>query len=701
MAIIRKSITGLKPGSDYLFALKPKNVEIAAADSEQETIRVSIPVFSGTPSIITGLQLASNFQTVIFKFDPINDADLSYFEYQLYDNEFGTGTPINPVTSTSNDPVVISGTNVANVFLVSVENSTDTQTAQYWGRVRAVNIAGNPSTEWSDLIASGELDLISDGFIGSLTAAKITSGTIGAHTIELAGATSIIQSSNYDPNIPIQNRQGWIIKGDGSAEFSSTSIRGTISAQSIYLNSNNRWGRNSANTADSNEFKVGTSSSYLFYDVANNKVTFTGELSAATGTFQGRLQAGDIYIPNATSPNFSVNSSGMLTATGVNISGTITATSGSFTGSITAISGSFSGTIIAGVNGTTQFGNNINGASNFSGFKIGNTGWENAWVQRNDGSVYFNAQSRNVAPDGTARGVSRLYIDDNNALISFNNGTFSVDYNGALYASNANISGTITASLGTIGGFTLSSTSIASSTITINSSTNRITIGVPGTNPCIRLDADEGIFIGHSTFSSAPFSVTMQGGLKASSGTIGGFTISSSSLTRTGTGTATRLQVGDECVLTGSSVSAGSISGAIFASTNSSTTSAAPIQQVNSGSELRRFTSREEYKYDIADLDDQDRNLIDKLRPRKFKWKWIENYEEPEDSKYLRSQDVTFGFIAEEMASIETEGRIGSFGIYEPYQDSFRPIFWRSYDLISLLVAEVQDLRKRISLLES
>lgn len=193
----------------------------------------------------------------------------------------------------------------------------------------------------------------------------------------------------------------------------------------------------------------------------------------------------------------------------------------------------------------------------------------------------------------------------------------------------------------------------------------------------------------------------MSGQLVASSGTIGGFTINAASLTRPGTGGETRLQVGDECVLTGSSVTAGSISGAIFASTNASSTSTSPIHQTTSGAALRRFVSREEYKFDIEDLDSQDRNLIDKLRPRKFKWKWIENYDEPILSQYLRSQDITFGFIAEEMAEIETEGRIGSFGIYEPYQDSFKPIFWRSYDLISLLVSEVQDLRKRVADLEN
>jgi hypothetical protein len=150
-------------------------------------------------------------------------------------------------------------------------------------------------------------------------------------------------------------------------------------------------------------------------------------------------------ILNYSTAPFRVSNTGALVATNANVSGAITASSGSFTGTITS-----------GVNLTTQFGNNINGAANYSGFKIGNTGWENAWIQRSDGSIYFNAQSRNVAPDGTARGVSRLYIDDNNALISFNNGTFSVDYNGAMVASNANITGTVSAGSGNVAGINFS-----------------------------------------------------------------------------------------------------------------------------------------------------------------------------------------------------------------------------------------------------
>jgi len=135
--------------------------------------------------------------------------------------------------------------------------------------------------------------------------------------------------------------------------------------------------------------------------------------------------------------------------------------------------------------------------------------------------------------------------------------------------------------------------------------------------------------------------------------------------------------------------------------TNTTGTNNQPVVQPGDEENLLRLSSKEELKFDIEDLDYQDTQLIDKLRPRKFKWRWMEDYEEPILSQYLRSKDITFGFIAEEMAAIDTEERLGSFGIYEPHENSFRPAFWRSYDLIALLVAEVQHLRIRVAQLES
>ena len=62
----------------------------------------------------------------------------------------------------------------------------------------------------------------------------------------------------------------------------------------------------------------------------------------------------------------------------------------------------------------------------------------------------------------------------------------------------------------------------------MDASGKRITLGT-GTDIFIA-DGDEGIQLGHGTFASAPFSVTKAGLLKATSGTIGGFTLSSTQI---------------------------------------------------------------------------------------------------------------------------------------------------------------------------
>jgi hypothetical protein len=166
-----------------------------------ETIRVKTPAVSSVPSAITGFGISANFETVMFYFDPVNDIDLDSYAYQLYDNSAGTGTP------------VASGRNKANVFTISVTNSTDSTPKTYYGRVAVVNTAGTPPV-YTDLVSSGTTPLIGEQYISSLTAAKITAGTIGAHEITLGGATSIIKSSTY--NFASESTtSGWYISGDG------------------------------------------------------------------------------------------------------------------------------------------------------------------------------------------------------------------------------------------------------------------------------------------------------------------------------------------------------------------------------------------------------------------------------------------------------------------------------------------------------
>jgi hypothetical protein len=107
------------------------------------------------------------------------------------------------------------------------------------------------------------------------------------------------------------------------------------------------------------------------------------------------------------------------------------------------------------------------------------------------------------------------------------------------------ITGNLTATTGTIGGFTLGSTTLTATNLILDSSGQRITLG--SSNDIVILDADDAtyrLWVGNATAASAPFSVTkagvlsatgatVSGTLTASAGTIGGFTLGASTLSAT------------------------------------------------------------------------------------------------------------------------------------------------------------------------
>jgi len=140
----------------------------------------------------------------MFSFNPVDDIDLDSYAYQLYDIP-------NPTSSTT---PIKSGRNKANVFTISVTNSTDSTPKTYWGRVAVVNSAGIVGT-YTSLVSPGATPLIGEQYISSLTAAKITAGTISGHAITLSGINSLIQSSIYVAD----NTKGWYIRGDGALSF--------------------------------------------------------------------------------------------------------------------------------------------------------------------------------------------------------------------------------------------------------------------------------------------------------------------------------------------------------------------------------------------------------------------------------------------------------------------------------------------------
>lgn len=165
----------------------------------------------------------------MFVFDNSEDTDISTYEYKLYTVDQVEQDPLHPgyyqlIDGESiNDGTTIpysQGFNPSNVFAIAVENSTTTSTenvttpVSYYGAVRAIDTSLN-SGDWTLITkTSTDTPLIDEEFIGSLTAAKITAGTIGAHEVVLGGANSIIRSSTYNFENELTTA-GWYIRGDG------------------------------------------------------------------------------------------------------------------------------------------------------------------------------------------------------------------------------------------------------------------------------------------------------------------------------------------------------------------------------------------------------------------------------------------------------------------------------------------------------
>jgi hypothetical protein len=314
MAKIIKKITGLKPGQNYLFVLKAKNTELSAVDSAYESIRIQTPIDQSIPGSIedSTFFIYGNYKSVMFSFEPTSDLDVREYEYELYADALGA-------------TLISTGKATSSVFTIDVPNNsgaaTDSSTQSdvvYYGRIRAIDTSGNSGgwTPSSGLKQSSATELIDSQHVRSLTASKITAGTINAHeiilkqqgaqtTINAPANMAIIRSSNYNGSYNnntstwTDGTAGWVIGGDGHAEFSSASIRGTVKAGSIYINANNRWKTNTAGVEiTAAEFRVGDANSFVYWD-GNNTLSVKGSIQADSGTiagwtiFENELQAGN------------------------------------------------------------------------------------------------------------------------------------------------------------------------------------------------------------------------------------------------------------------------------------------------------------------------------------------------------------------------------------------------------------------------
>jgi hypothetical protein len=343
-----------------------------------DTIQFRVPQDSTIPTAINNLELYASFQTVMFVFDNSEDLDIATYEYRLYTEDQVDPDPVNAGYFILNGNVSINsgtitpyrqGFNLANVFTVSVENSTTTSTTSttsavsYYGAIRAIDTSGNVGP-WT-LITETDTDtpLIDEEFIGSLTAAKITTGTIGAAEITLNGSNSIIKSSGY-----LQGQLGWKITGNGDAEFNELTVRtaldiGGSDTSSFHVDiDGNLW--LGASTYGSAPFRISNTGNV---DVGGT------DASSFHIDKDGNIWSGAETFNTATNP-FSVTAAGALRASSVTITNPVVTTP-AITG------GSISGTSLDIGTGTSSFhvdtsGNLWSGASTYATapFKVSNTG---------------------------------------------------------------------------------------------------------------------------------------------------------------------------------------------------------------------------------------------------------------------------------------------------------------------------------------
>lgn len=480
MAIIPVNIENLKPDKEYLVTVRAKDGDINAVSPYAESLRFRTPNDSTIPNAPTNLQLAASFLNVLFKFDVSSDSDVLQYEYELYDESQVEIVEAAYQPKTGEIPQR-TGLVYANVFLVSVDNnSTTTSTSsvtnpvKYYGRVRSIDTSSNIGS-WTSIAQSDDTPLIDEEFIGSLSAAKITAGEIGAHTITLSGGAgpgnySIIKSSTYDFATP---NQGWFIRGDGHFSLggpngitydnetiiigSDVQVEANLSADSltvgtapnqIKINNVIDGGNGGMTVGDPSynfwhadgEFRVGSASAYAHWNGTSLVVQGTIQAGSIGGV---TIASNKIYIGTGTFNNantsFYVDNTGQFSLKDKLVwNGTTLTISGDVT-----IGGSTGSTIASGAaSGSTalqpgQAASDVNSnTTTISGGKIRTGIIESTGYSYTDG---------NFSTSGTQ-------INLDNGLIRSKN--FAIDSSG-----NAYFNGQISASSGTIGGWNIGTAS--------------------------------------------------------------------------------------------------------------------------------------------------------------------------------------------------------------------------------------------------
>ena len=404
-----------------------------------------------------------------------------------------------------------------------VSNDTVTFTANpnNLSKLFAISVSSNGSS--SDVLAvtaSGDLSITgqitaTSGYIGGSTGWTIGSGCIyNGKTTSTSTAEGIYISPSI---IYLGSGSSSLIKLEKSGKMTANNVEltGKITATEGYIGGSTGFtinstsitnGKTAYNETSNNGVYIGTDGIGLgkgkFYVTKNGALTatdatITGTITASDGKIggwsinSGKIYAGDgsdVKVAVMQAPSSSITwvfAAGGTSHSGysdcpfrVNKAGDLYATSATITGSVTATSG-----------------------------KVGNWTINENYIgsTKTGGSFYI----------ASASDSSSYWIRAHDAASGGGNIKFSVSKTGLLYASGATISGSITASSGDIGGWTVNSGYIgtfgsASSTFFLSESGKSAYVNAAGASKnCV-------------FYSAGNFAVDTSGNLYASSGTFGG-----------------------------------------------------------------------------------------------------------------------------------------------------------------------------------
>jgi hypothetical protein len=207
--------------SNVLYNVGIRSISQLNAASAWVTDTVTSATDSVAPGTPTGLAVAANSTTAMLTWNDQSEADLNRYEVlgatsntvdgngKLTTGMLFGGTP-REVTAT-----------VTTVDGLTTGTVADVANTYYW-QIRAVDNAGNESA-WTALVTATQTLLLSQ-YIATLTANKITAGTIGTEVLTL--------SNSANSRIESFDGTSLLIKGNGELVATAATITGAITATS-------------------------------------------------------------------------------------------------------------------------------------------------------------------------------------------------------------------------------------------------------------------------------------------------------------------------------------------------------------------------------------------------------------------------------------------------------------------------------------